>query len=138
MSAASQAFGEHLVLLRALSALAAAATVWVTMALARRAGARDFGAALAPFLTHLVRRRPRRPRETMAGGERVYDLRDGAQHAGRELERDRLRELDHLLLDLLVLQRPERDVDDAGHDGDPAVDRQLRLEVGEQSRTRAE
>lgn len=47
LTAASQAFGEHLVLLRALSALAAAATVWVTMALARRAGARDFGAALA-------------------------------------------------------------------------------------------
>jgi hypothetical protein len=47
VSALSQAFGEHLFLLRALSALAAAATVWVTVAMARLVGARDFGAALA-------------------------------------------------------------------------------------------
>ncbi len=47
LSALSQVPGEHLWLLRALAALAAAATVWVTVALARLVGAGHFGAALA-------------------------------------------------------------------------------------------
>jgi MFS family permease len=47
LSALSQTLGEHLFLLRALSALAAAATVWVTIAMARLIGAGNFGAALA-------------------------------------------------------------------------------------------
>jgi 4-amino-4-deoxy-L-arabinose transferase-like glycosyltransferase len=47
LSAASQAFGEHLFLLRAIPALAAAATVLVTIALARLIGAGTFGSALA-------------------------------------------------------------------------------------------
>jgi hypothetical protein len=47
ISALSQIFGEHLFLLRSLSALAAAATVWVTIALARTLGAGNFGASLA-------------------------------------------------------------------------------------------
>lgn len=56
LAAATQLFGERLWLLRALPAGAAAATVWVTCALARLAGARGFGviaaglaAALAPM-----------------------------------------------------------------------------------------
>ncbi len=47
VSALSQAVGEHLFLLRALSALAAGATVWVTVAMARLVGSGNFGAALA-------------------------------------------------------------------------------------------
>jgi 4-amino-4-deoxy-L-arabinose transferase-like glycosyltransferase len=47
LAAASQAFGQHLFLMRSLTALAAAVTVWITMTLARLVGARDFGAALA-------------------------------------------------------------------------------------------
>ena len=47
LSALSQAAGEHLFLLRALAAVAAAMTVWVTVALGRLAGAGNFGAALA-------------------------------------------------------------------------------------------
>jgi MFS family permease len=47
LSALSQVFGEHLFLLRAFSALAAGATVWFTIALARIIGAGQFGAALA-------------------------------------------------------------------------------------------
>jgi 4-amino-4-deoxy-L-arabinose transferase-like glycosyltransferase len=47
LAAASQLFGEHLVLLRSIPAVAHAATVLVTCALARVAGARRFGTALA-------------------------------------------------------------------------------------------
>jgi MFS family permease len=46
LSALTQVFGEHLVLLRCLSALAAAATVWVTVAMGRLLGSGNFGAAL--------------------------------------------------------------------------------------------
>jgi hypothetical protein len=47
LAAASQAFGEHLVLLRAIPALAAAATVLMTCRLAALVGAGAFGVALA-------------------------------------------------------------------------------------------
>ena len=47
LAAASQSFGEHLVLMRAISALAAAVTVWVVMSLARLVGAGRFGVVLA-------------------------------------------------------------------------------------------
>lgn len=47
LAAASQAFGEHLVLLRLIPALAAAATVWMTCRLAALVGAGRFGVVLA-------------------------------------------------------------------------------------------
>jgi 4-amino-4-deoxy-L-arabinose transferase-like glycosyltransferase len=47
LAAATQVFGPHLVVLRLVSALVAAATVLVTCALARRAGAESYGVALA-------------------------------------------------------------------------------------------
>src|SRR6476660_5381394 len=47
LAAATQVFGPHLVLLRAVPALAAAVLVLVTCALARRVGAGAYGIALA-------------------------------------------------------------------------------------------
>jgi 4-amino-4-deoxy-L-arabinose transferase-like glycosyltransferase len=47
LAAASQAFGEQLVLLRLIPALAAAATVWMTCRLAALVGAGGFGIAVA-------------------------------------------------------------------------------------------
>lgn len=51
LAAASQAFGEHLVLLRLLPALAAAATVLMSCRLAALVGAGGFGVALAGIAT---------------------------------------------------------------------------------------